>query len=94
MVLTSYSFHKYLSYAIRVAVGRWSSILQVPEAVVSHSTRDANTGVAVGDTCRELEDCRRLVQSRQAALIVLSFVRVVHIYVALVLFGQLFRWLH
>ena len=82
--------HKHLSDAIRVAVGRRSPVLQIPEAVVSHSPRDANTGVAVGDTCRELEDCRRLVQSRQAAFIVLSFVRVVHLYVALMLFGQLF----
>lgn len=79
---------KHLSDAIWVAVGRRSMVLH--ETVVSHSPRDANTGVAVGDTCRELEDCRRLVQSRQAALIVLSFVRVVHLYVALMLFGQLF----
>ena len=75
---------EHLGDTVRVAVGRWSPVLQVPEAVLSHRPRDADAGVAVGDTCRELEDRRSFVETRQTALVVLALVGVVHLDVTLV----------
>ena len=80
---------QHLGDAVRVTIGRRTTVLQVPEPVLGHGPRDAHAGVTVGHAGRELVDRRRFVQARQTALVVSSLVRVVHLNVTLVLLREL-----
>lgn len=80
---------QHLRDAVGVAVGRRSAVLQVAIAIFAHLPRNPDAGAAVGDSGRELVQTRRLVPSRQSALIVFPLFRVVGLDVFQVLQSQL-----
>mmetsp|Transcript_15425 Transcript_15425/g.46307 ORF Transcript_15425/g.46307 Transcript_15425/m.46307 type:complete len:503 (-) Transcript_15425:790-2298(-) len=57
---------------VRVHVGRRAAVLEVAALLLLGHARDAHGAAAVGDAVRELGDRRRLVRTRQAALVVLA----------------------
>merc|ERR1719174_3024163 len=67
----------HLGHRVRVAVAAWSSVLQVPVALLRHLSGNSDAAAPVGNAGREVMDGGSLVSSGQPSLIVFALVRIV-----------------
>ena len=63
--------------AVRIAVRRRATVLEVAAPILADLPRDTDAGAAVGDAGGEVVDAGRLVESRQTSGVVGASVRVV-----------------
>ena len=59
-----------ISDSIRIAVGRWSSILKVSTAVVVDESRNSDGATSVGSSVGEVHDGRSLVETSESSEVV------------------------
>lgn len=59
-----------LGHAVRVAVGRWTAVLEVTLLLLADAAGDADAGATVGHACREFVDVGGFVATGEAAGIV------------------------
>lgn len=59
-----------ISDSVRIAVGRWSSILEVSTAVVVDKSRDSDGATSVGSSVGEVHDRGSLVETSESSKVV------------------------
>jgi hypothetical protein len=59
-----------ISDSVRIAVGRWSSILEVSTAVVVDKSRDSDGATSVGSSVGEIHDGGSLVETSESSKVV------------------------
>merc|ERR1711874_882378 len=78
-----------LGHSVGVAVGRWSSVLQVALTIFCHLSWDPDTGSSVSHTSGEVVDAGGLVVTSQTSGVVLALAGVIGLDVTHMVLRQL-----